>query len=256
MSIAAPPQPDRLPPAAPPPAPAPPEDKSKALTLRRAFPALAVLAVAAVLAVLGLRAGDRPAPHADVTTLPATIGTWHMVANEKTDPKELAFDATLSGALDLDSYTQRVYQDTQTGQTVFLLLEYRTLGRGAFNHRPEACYPAVGYTLSDRRTVAIDYGGRSQTAVAMTADFPGDAGTQASHQSLLYWFASGTRTESSFLRQQVEMALGRLHPQENGWAFVRLVSKTPPGGEAAALNAEKDFARQAAPDLIQAIHAH
>lgn len=231
------------------------QPSSDALSLRRALPALALLAVAALFAILGLRAGDRPAPHADVTTLPATLGTWRMVANEQTDPKYLAFDATTADALDVDSYTQRVYQDTRTGRDIFLLLEYRTVGRGAFNHRPEACYPANGYTLTNRRTVAIDYGGRSQSAVAMTGDFPGDSRYKPSHQTLLYWFASGTRTESNFWKQQVEMAFGRLHPEENGWAFVRLVSEVAPGDEAGGLAAEQDFTRQAAPSLIRAIHA-
>jgi EpsI family protein len=232
----------------------PPADIGEAFRVRRALPALALLAVAALFAIWGLRAGDRPAPHADVTTLPTTIGTWRMVASEQTDPKDLAFDATISGALDLDSYTQRVYQDTRTGRSIFLLLEYRTMGRGAFNHRPEACYPAVGYVLSDRRTVRIMYGGRSQPAVAMTADFNGAEGR--SHQALLYWFATGSRTESNFWKQQVEMAFGRLHPEENGWAFVRLVGEVPPGDEPGGLAAEQDFTRQAAPSLIQAIHAH
>jgi EpsI family protein len=223
------------------------------LLLRRALPALTLLAVAALFAVWGLREGDRPAPHADVTTLPTTLGTWRMVASEQTDPKGLAFDAAISGALDLDSYTQRVYQDTRTGRTLFLRLEYRTAGRGAFNHRPEACLPASGYVLSDRRTVAILYGGRSQSAVAITADFSG--AEYKSHQTLLYWFATGAHTESSFWKQQVEMAFGRLHPVDNGWAFVELVAEVPPGDEPSGLAAEQDFARQAAPSLIRAIHA-
>ena len=59
---------------------------SDTLLLRRTLPALALLAVAALFAVLGLRAGDRPAPHSDVTTLPTRLGTWRMVASEHTDP--------------------------------------------------------------------------------------------------------------------------------------------------------------------------
>ncbi len=221
------------------------------LSLRGAMPVLVVLGIAALFAVPGMRQNDIPAAHADVRRLPAALGTWRMDASETTDPEQLALSAGDLAALALDSYTMRQYTDTRTGRHVQLLFEYRTLGRGAFNHRPEACYPAVGYMLSGRRTVSITYGGREQTALTAVADYRGQAGH--SHQTLLYWFATGRRTESSFVRQQMEMALGRLQPARNGWGFVRLVTEDAPGDEAAALAAEQDFARQASPDLIDAM---
>jgi EpsI family protein len=248
MSIAAPvnsggePQTKKTPPQAEP---------SAGLRLRAALPALVLLMAAALLAIIGMSQGDRPAPHADVTILPVQLGSWQMTASEQTDPHDWALTPVELGALELDSYTQRVYWNPATNERVVLLLEYRTLGRGAFNHRPEACYPAVGFTLSGRRTVPIDYGGRPGTAVTMTADYSGSEGV--SHQTLLYWFASGRRCVSSFWSQQVEMAFGRLQPQDNGWAFIRLVNETTPGNEAQALAAEQDFARQASPAIIHAI---
>ena len=130
------------------------------LRLRRAMPALLFLAVAAILSLLGMRLGDVSAPHADVTLLPASFGSWVMTASEKTDPKNLAFDDNLARGLSLDSYTQRTYTDMATHRQITLLLEYRRLGRGAFNHRPEACYPAYGYTLTGRTTTPISYGGQ------------------------------------------------------------------------------------------------
>lgn len=225
-------------------------DHLAALRLRTALPALILLLISTVLSVLGLRQGDLAAPHADVTTLPTTIGRWHMVANEVTDPADLRLTPAELGALSLDSWTQRAYEDN-SGRRIYLLLEYRRLGRGAFNHRPEACYPAVGYVLSHRRTVGISYGGAAGSAIAMTANYSGSLGN--SHQVLLYWFASGSRCVSSFWAQQVEMALGRLRPQSNGWAFVRLVSETKPGTESKALFAEQQFAREASPAIIRAI---
>jgi len=224
------------------------------LSLRAALPVLVVLGAAAAFAVPGMRQNDVPAAHADVRRLPEVLGTWRMDASETTDPKDLALSAGNLAALALDSYTLRQYTDTRTGRHVQLLLEYRTLGRGAFNHRPEACYPAVGYVLSGRKAVPITYGGREQTALTVTADYHGQAGN--SHQTLLYWFATGRRTESSFLKQQMEMAMGRLQPSRNGWGFVRLVTENAPGDEAAALAAEQDFARQASPDLIDAMMPH
>lgn len=215
------------------------------------MPVIVVLGIAAAFAIPGMRQSDIPAAHADVRRLPATLGTWRMDASETTDPKQLALSAGDLAALALDSYTLRQYTDAQTGRHVQMLLEYRTLGRGAFNHRPESCYPAVGYALSGRHTVGISYGGRAQTALTVTADYNGQAGH--SHQTLLYWFATGRRTESSFVKQQMEMAMGRLQPARNGWGFVRLVTENAPGDEAQALAAEQDFARQASPDLIAAM---
>ncbi len=226
-------------------------DRTDAFQLKRALPALLALALAAALALLGLRQGDKAAPHADVTRLPAQIGTWQMTASEATDPKTWALSPSDRAALSLDSYTQRAYRDSRTGREVYLLLEYRTLGRGAFNHRPEACYPASGFVLTGRHDVPIFYDGRRASALTVTADYAGSEGK--SHQVLLYWFATGRRTEASFWNQQVQMALGRLQPDTNGWAFVRLVCETPPGQEAAALAAEQDFARQASPSLVAAI---
>lgn len=236
----------------PPSAQPPRSGGSDALRFRPALPALTLLLVAAILAVWGLRQGDRPAPHADVTTLPATFGPWQLTASEKTH-EQLAFTGEIAKSLDLDSYTQRVYRNAQTGREVYLLLEYRRAGRGAFNHRPEACYPAAGISLSDRKIVPIDYGGHTQSAVSYVGDFTGSE--SATHHALLYWFGTGARTETNFWRQQVQMALGRLHPEENGWAFARLTCETAKGDEAGALAAEQDFVRLSSPALIRAIAA-
>lgn len=230
--------------------PPPTPDRLAALRLRSALPVLSLLLVSALLAIIGLRQGDQAAPHADVTTLPTTIGRWRMVASEATDPAQLSLTPAELGALSLDSWTQRAYQD-DSGRTIYLLLEYRRIGRGAFNHRPEACYPAVGYALTHRRSVGIIYGGALGSAIAMTANYSGSLGN--SHQVLLYWFASGRRCVNSFWTQQVEMALGRLQPQDNGWAFVRLVSETKPGTDPQALAAEQEFAREASPAIIRVI---
>ena len=201
------------------------------LSLRAAWPVLPAFAAAALLIVPGVRAGRLAAPHADVTRLPAKLGDWTLAGSETTQSAALALPPAVLAALDLDSYTQRVYRNVKTGRAVSLLLEYRTAGRGAFNHRPEACYPAVGFTLSGREVVPIQYGPHPASAIAWTADYAGQ--TVRSHQVLLYWFASGDRCESSFWRQQWVMAFGRLHPQTNGWAFARLSSESLPGQERA-----------------------
>ena len=229
-------------------------DGMEMLRLRRSAPVLLALALAAVLSLIGLRMGDLAAPHADVTQLPTAFGNWVMTGSEKTNPdpiKGLALDDHTAQALALDSYTQRTYLDRATGRQITLLLEYRRLGRGAFNHRPEACYPAADYALTGRAETPILYGGQAAQAVTCVADYRGHLGSD--HQVLLYWFATGRRVEGNFFKQQVEMAFGRLQPDKNGWAFVRLVCECPPSQNAAALAAEKDFVQQASPAMIQAI---
>ena len=228
-------------------------DATEMLRLRRAAPALLLLVVAVVLSLVGLRMGDMAAPHADVTLLPTAFGAWVMTGSEKTNPKLLALDDATAQSLSLDSYTNRNYVNRVTGQQVQMLVEYRRLGRGSFNHRPEACYPAYGYTLTGRTTTPIVYGGQPAQAITLVADSQGEHGRD--HQVLLHWFATGSRVESSFLKQQVEMAFGRLQPDKNGWAWVRVISECQPDprDNAEALAAEKDFVRQASPSLIRVI---
>lgn len=229
---------------------APLTDATEMLRLRRAAPVLALLLLAALFSWIGLKRGDVAAPHADVTTIPTSFGPWIMTGSEQTD-KNLAFSASLVNSIGLDSYTDRNYVNQQTGQQIQLLVEYRRLGRGAFTHRPEACYPAAGYTLSGRHITSITYGGRAAHAITSIANYNGVQGY--SHQVLLYWFGTGNRVVSNFVLQQIEMALGRLNPSHNGWAFVRIISECRPGQEAAALAGEKDFVQQASPALIHAI---
>jgi EpsI family protein len=203
-------------------------DPTDMLRPRRAAPALAMLALAALLCLLGLHTGNLAAPHADVTLLPTSFESWVM-----------------------DSYTNRNYVNGVTGQQVQILVEYRRMGRGSFNHRPEECYPAAGYTLTGRTVTPIVYGGQSAQALTCVADYSGTQGHD--HQVLLYWFATGHRVVSNFFLQQMEMALGRLQPSRNGWAFVRVIAECHPGQEASALSAEKDFVQQASPAIIQSI---
>jgi EpsI family protein len=228
-------------------------DKTAMLTTRRAALALTLLALAAILCLVGSRLGTLAAPHVDVTTLPSSFGPWVMTGSERTDPKNLALDDATAKSLDLDSYTNRNYINRSTGQQIQMLIEYRRLGRGAFNHRPEACYPASGYTLTGRHTTPITYGGSAASAITCVADYHGHLGV--SHQVLLYWFGTGNHTETNFFWQQVEMAFGRLQPKKNGWVFVRLIDECRPDTDAASLAAEKDFTAQASPAIIQTISA-
>lgn len=70
------------------------------------------------------------------------------------------------------STAARVFVSEDERHQVALLLAYgATQSDGLQLHRPEACYPAVGYTIVDRRMGAIELGGRRIPTVELTATF-------------------------------------------------------------------------------------
>lgn len=79
-------------------------------------------------------------------------------------------------------------------------------------------YTAPGWEIVEKGYTDIPYGGRSVRAVKIVAELGYE------REVILYWFASGGRTEASFVRQQFTMALDRLRTQKYGWAFIRLNS--------------------------------
>ena len=62
----------------------------------------------------------------------------------------------------------------------------------------------------------VPYSGREVPARLVLAE-KGDR-----RQAITYWFASGKRTEASYVKQQALMAVDRLQAQKYGWAFIRV----------------------------------
>ena len=145
-----------------------------------------------------------------------------------------------------DSYVHRAYRN-RAGQQVNLLAVYRRYGRREFAHRPELCYPAAGFTITQKGKTTLSYAGSERRAVTIQATGPDGSRTVTS-----YLFASGKRTEEDFLRQQLWMAFERVIPNKNGWTFLRLQSPTLTT-DADALAAQKEFMRAFAPGIEAAI---
>jgi hypothetical protein len=127
-----------------------------------------------------------------------------------------------------DDYLLREYLNMKTGIGVELYLVYRRYGRREFNHNPDMCFPAGGYIQETKDVAELPYGGQMVPAVHITFDGsrvergPGQMGVPETTVS--YFFASGKKTEHSFLKQQMWMAMERLLPNKNGWALLRLTT--------------------------------
>lgn len=194
-----------------------------------AIPVVVLMALALAASLFLMQRGDVEANAANVTTVPTQIGEWVMV-----EDVTKTLDQNVMKQIEADSFIDRWYQNP-AGQRVELLLVYRRYGRREFYHRPESCFPAAGYTITKKGTVDLPYAGRKIEAVQMRAEAKGLPPT-----NLAYFFASGRKTESNFMRQQWLMAFERIIPNKNGWTLVRLQSPRITT-DADADAAQKDF---------------
>ena len=89
--------------------------------------------------------------------VPVTFGAWSAAA----DPNLLTPDTT--GKLAAQLYSElvgRVYTNAQTGHEVMMLIAYGDTQSDLLQlHRPESCYPAVGYGLKLTAPANIPLGG-------------------------------------------------------------------------------------------------
>ncbi len=143
-----------------------------------------------------------------LSTLPLQIDTWKG--------RDLELTQEISKALNADTIINRQYNDTQTGMPIGLLAVYRKYGRRDFAHRPELCYPAAGWEIIKKDYTTVRYNGKDIQARLVIAQ------KDRYRDVILYWFASGDRTEANFAKQQLWMALDRVQPRKYGWAFIRI----------------------------------
>ncbi len=188
----------------------------------------------------------RPEPTgqiADVKKIPLAVGNWKSQGDVEIDPVTMA-------QIKADTYIQRRYANPE-GKFVDILLVYRRYGRREFAHRPELCFPAAGYNITKKDRTTLPYAGHDAPAIHLNAD---GSRVPAPNTTITYFFASGSRTECDFIRQQTLMALERVIPNKNGWTFVRLTSAQVPGADDAAMvTAQQDFMRAMGPELEKVI---
>lgn len=150
----------------------------------------------------------RALQNADLKSLPMKIGDWRG--------EDWALDPKIEKSLGADDVISRSYNDGLPDNVVLFVI-YRKYGRREFVHRPEACYPAAGYEITSKGYTTVPYAGRQITAYKVVAQK-----NEFDKQVIVYWFVSGKRTEASFVKQQIWMALDRIRPRKYGWAFVRI----------------------------------
>ena len=180
-----------------------------------------------VAALLTVYFWARPVPvgeGADVTAIPAQVGEWRSLG-DMTDS-----DAVMQQQ-NADSYLHRNYIRERDGMMIELLVVYRRFGRRDFAHRPDQCYPSAGFELLQQDSTTVPWAGHDVTARHIMAG-PGNLkladGRPVPKMTTTYLFASGDKTESDFLRQQLWMALERVFHNKNGWTFLRLNSYQVP----------------------------
>jgi EpsI family protein len=181
------------------------------------------------------------APLADVHQIPLAAGRWVSQGDDSVNAEMMKLQQA-------DSYIYRVYQ-RDDGQRVELMVVYRRYGRREFAHRPEYCYPASGYVPVSSGTDTLPWAGREDKVVKARYD---GAAVHLPITTVSYFFASGNRSESNFMKQQLWMALERLMPNKNGWTFIRLVSPRVTTDED-AFAAQKDFMKAIEPEIRKVI---
>ncbi len=89
-----------------------------------------------------------------LSTLPLRIGTW--------DGVEVPLDARVAERAANDDYVNRRYVDTQSNRFVDFFVAYTASPVTMLGHRPDQCYPAVGWQLVESRpdTVTLPDGKR------------------------------------------------------------------------------------------------
>lgn len=115
--------------------------------------------------------------------VPVGFGTWSSEADgELIVPKT---PGSLADRLYSDTVTRR-YIDAGNGAEIMLLIAYGGAQSDSLQlHRPEACYPAVGFEITRRKLEMVNIAGAAVPAVFLTAEAAGR------REDILYWTRIG-----------------------------------------------------------------
>jgi len=79
--------------------------------------------------------------------LPLELGAWHS--------SPVSLERSVVAAIKADAYLSRRYEDESTGDEVVLFVTAAANARAMLGHRPEICYPAIGWVLEHTRVVEL-----------------------------------------------------------------------------------------------------
>ena len=178
---------------------------------------------------------------ADLASLPVHIGEWSRNGKDWAAEKDV-LDAWIVDAKD---FLTRTYVAPDES-SMSLMVVYKGLDRRGW-HLSEMCFTGSGYNVTQSLT-QVPYAGRNVSAVKLVAVNPADGAKEIA----VYLFAQERRTESSFAKQQMSMALTRLRPSKYGWAFVRVTSPVTTSEED-TMRRIREFLQAASGPLVKAL---
>lgn len=119
------------------------------------------------------------------TLVPSRFGAWQV--GEGGDIVLPQTEGTLASRLYSDRLARSYRRTVPSLDDVMLLIAYGAAQSDVLQlHRPEVCYPAVGFTVVARRLVALPIGGGAKVpAVLLTAEAGGRT------EDIIYWTRLG-----------------------------------------------------------------
>lgn len=133
--------------------------------------------------------------------VPNVVGGWSF---QQASGLVLPPDDALSDRL-YDNLVTRIYTEPG-GQVMMLLLAYNNFQNGVLQiHRPEVCYPAGGYTLSNTVASEVPIGARSPLPVNTFS-----ANGSERDEQVLYWTRIGERFPVRWIEQRIAVLQSNL----------------------------------------------
>lgn len=181
-----------------------PDEKVMAveLTRRHLLMGAALTTISAAAFVREPRATKAPLKAGELESLiPTQIGQWNF---ETRSGLVLPPDDPLSKSLYSDVLT-RVYV-SEDRPPVMLLIAYSNTQNGMLQvHRPEVCYPAGGYTLSETQTKTLDI----TPEIHIPARFF-SAESASRTEQVMYWTRIGNESPTSWIDQRAAVVRANL----------------------------------------------
>lgn len=118
--------------------------------------------------------------------VPVQLGQW--VQGQEGDIVVPRTEGSLASRLYGDQLARIYYRAEQSNLPMMLSIAYGFTQSDALQlHRPEVCYPAIGFTVGPPRPMTLELGGARVPAVALTATM------QDRIEDLIYWTRMGRR---------------------------------------------------------------
>jgi len=118
--------------------------------------------------------------------VPERLGPW--VQGPEGDIVVPRTEGSLASKLYGDQLARIYYQPDRPNLQVMLSIAYGFTQNDSLQlHRPEVCYPAIGFTVGPTRPLMLKVGGASVPAVALTATM------QNRIEDVIYWTRMGRR---------------------------------------------------------------